>query len=777
MRILDRYIVREVARHALLGLVVFTFVFFVPQLVRLMELFVRHTGSGAKVLLLFLCTFPGVLTFTLPITALIGVLIGLGRMSMDSELIALNALGIGLRRVLLPIALPAGAAFALTAAITLWLAPHAFRTLRHVEASLAASQASFQIQPRVFDERFPKLVLYVNDVEAGGTRWHGVFFAELGAETASRVTLAENAIVVADRSQGKLDFHLRGGATHEYSPREPDRYAVTVFGQSDWPVEVSSLPAAAARSTTVQERSLRSLLYDAGPNWREARVEFQRRLAFPVACLCFGFVAVPLAARPRRGGRAAGFLIAIGLVALYYLLLVIGAGFARQGVLSPSLGIWAPNAVLALLALVLLPKTERAKRPVVVRAYESARAWFHRRALRPAPAPAAANNHGRARRLVLLHGATRGPGFPQLLDLYLLRRLLYYFFLSAVLFIFLFEIFTFFELLNDIATHHTPFLVVISYFRYYAFYLAYQLAPVALLVSVLVTLGLMSKNNEIVAWKASGVSLYRLALPLLLGAAALAAGMLILDDTYLPYANQRQDALHNQIKGRPPQTYAHPLHQLIFGENNKIYSYDLFDPAGELRPARFGGLNVFELDPSTFSLRRRIYATRAYFDQAQKLWVLQSGWVRDFAGDQVSRYEPFRVADFSELSEPPSYFNRAVRQAFEMNWRELRRYIQDLRNAGFDASTLTVQWHKKLAYPLIAPIITLLAIPFAFFVGTRGALGGVALGVALGIAYWAVSALFEALGGVGQLPPSLAGWSSDAIFAFLGLYFFLKMRT
>jgi len=77
MRILDRYIVREVFRHAFLGLVVFTFVFFVPQLVRLMDLFVRHSGSGGQILELFLCLFPGVLTFTIPMATLIGVLFGL----------------------------------------------------------------------------------------------------------------------------------------------------------------------------------------------------------------------------------------------------------------------------------------------------------------------------------------------------------------------------------------------------------------------------------------------------------------------------------------------------------------------------------------------------------------------------------------------------------------------------------------------------------------------------------------------------------------------------
>jgi len=283
----------------------------------------------------------------------------------------------------------------------------------------------------------------------------------------------------------------------------------------------------------------------------------------------------------------------------------------------------------------------------------------------------------------------------------------------------------------------------------------------------------LTKNNEIVAFKASGVSLYRLALPLLLAAIVLAAAMLALDDTYLPYANQRQDALRNQIKGRPAQTFYQPRHRWIFGEGSKVYNYDLFDPDRSL----FGGLNIFELDPVSFRLRRRIFASRAHWEEQQKTWILEAGWVRDFDGQRVTRYFPFPVTTLTELTERPSYFHREVRQYYQMNWSQLRQYIRDLQQAGFDAARLSVQWHKKLAFPLIAPIISLLAIPFAFLVGTRGAVGGLALGVAIGIVYWATSALFEAMGAVGQLPPLLAGWAPDAIFAFLGLYFFLKLPT
>ena len=101
-----------------------------------------------------------------------------------------------------------------------------------------------------------------------------------------------------------------------------------------------------------------------------------------------------------------------------------------------------------------------------------------------------------------------------------------------------------------------------------------------------------------------------------------------------------------------------------------------------------------------------------------------------------------------------------------MNWLDLANTSTALQRAGFDVSSLTVQWHKKLAYPLIAPISMMLAIPFAILVGSRGAIGGIAIGVGIGIAYWAVSALLEAMGGIGQLPPMLAAWSPDLIFLF-----------
>jgi LPS export ABC transporter permease LptF/LPS export ABC transporter permease LptG len=775
MRILDRYIIREVSRHAFLGLVVFTFVFLVPRLEKVMELYVRHVGSGVQIVKLFLCIFPGVFVFTLPMAALIGVLLGLGRMSADSEIIALTSLGIGRRRILLPVGMLALVGALLTLLMTAWVGPAALRTLHAAEAELISSQVSFQVQPRVFDERFPKMVLYVNDVLAGGTKWRGVFVAETGGESGSRLTLADSAIVIAEPRQGRLELHLEGGTRHEFSVEDASHYSVTSFGQSDWPIEVTGLESIKPRQRSIPEQSMPELVAEKKAGVREAGVELHTRLAFPVACLVFALVAVPLGAQPRRGGRAAGSLLAVVLIAAYYLLLIMGAGLARQGKISPAAGIWMANGILAVLGLALLPRMEQFRgesRWLQPLGYFSRRVRLARRRRAHARARAAAALAASEERNAHEPPAPSSGSFPRLMDLYILRKFLFHFGVFLGLFVFLYEAFTFFELLDDIGRGRVPFLTVVAYFQYLTPFLGYNLAPLAGLVAVLVTLGVMSKNNEIVALKASGLSLFRVAMPLLLAGLALAGTLLLLDDTYLPYFNQRQDALHNQIKGRPPQTYTHPQ-RWIFGENSKIYNYDVFDQEHNL----FGGLSVLELEPSNFHLRRRIFAARARWSVAQHVWLLENGWIRDFSDGSVAEFETFTSAAPPELSEPPSYFNREVRQAFQMSVGELSNYIDGLHRAGFDVATLMVQWHKKMAYPLMAPVSMLLAIPFAFLVGTRGAIGGVALGVGIAVAYWAMAKLLDAMGGVGQLPPFLAGWSPDIIFFFLGLYFFFKMPT
>lgn len=786
MRLLDKYIGREVASHSVLGLAVFTFVFFVPQLVRLMDLVVRHSGGIGTVALLFLCSLAPVLAFTIPMAVLVGVLIGLGRLSADSEIVAIHASGISMRRLLVPIGFVAASCAVLTLALTFWLIPLSWRTLAKLEQKLLSSQAPFAVQPRVFDERFPHFVLYVQDVEAAATRWRGVFLASSAQATAtSNLTLAQDAQVVAG-AERQIELHLGPGSTHDYDPHEPDHYSVTTFGQSDIPIDVSAT-ASTTKSVAFSdaEKSISDLLSDNGPNWREARVEFHRRIAFPAACLIFALLGVPVGVRPRRGGRAAGLVLTLVLIGGYYFLFVTGAHMAQQGSIAPWAGIWGANIVAAVTGFFFLRRIENIRKPnristafesIFSRQQKSQRLESDAAPIPASNGPISAGSTALVSPLLKVRqetGAGSSVGFPMLMDTYLLQQFFYYFVVLLAGFVLIFDAFTLFDLLGDISKNHIPVSMVISYFRYLVPLMVYQLSPLASLVATLVTLAVLAKNNEVIAFKASGVSLYRIVLPLTLAGCIIAGAMFLLDDTFLPYANQRQDALHNQIKGRPAQTYFQPAHQWIFGENDKIFNYELFDWERQL----FGGLSIFELDPKTFQMRRRIFATRATWEPSENAWILTGGWIRDFDGNRVTRYTTFKVNSLPELTETPSYFRRDVRQYTQMNWRQLGQYIASLRQAGFDTSRLAVQWQKKFAFPLIAAIIVFLGAPFAFLVGTRGAVGGLAVAVCIGIIYWATAALFEAMGAVGQLPPLLAGWAPDAIFGFLAIYFFLKMPT
>jgi lipopolysaccharide export LptBFGC system permease protein LptF len=112
-----------------------------------------------------------------------------------------------------------------------------------------------------------------------------------------------------------------------------------------------------------------------------------------------------------------------------------------------------------------------------------------------------------------------------------------------------------------------------------------------------------------------------------------------------------------------------------------------------------------------------------------------------------------------------------------MNFLDLDSYIRDLRQSGFDTVKLQVEFYRKFSVPLFALIMALIAAPFGFMVGRRGAMTGVGVAIAIAIAYWAVSSLFDKAGGASQLPPVMAAWSPDLVFAMAGLYLGLRVKS
>jgi len=180
---------------------------------------------------------------------------------------------------------------------------------------------------------------------------------------------------------------------------------------------------------------------------------------------------------------------------------------------------------------------------------------------------------------------------------------------------------------------------------------------------------------------------------------------------------------------------------------------------------------------------KRVYAARARWAEHLSKWTFENGWQRswtsapgadlqeDFRKEDLRKFD---VSTFAELNEPPPYFKKEVLQSSEMNYDELRRYIYDLQQGGFDVVRLRVQLQKKIAFPLITLVMAVLAVPFALSGGRRGALSGVVVALVIGVTYVLTSSLFEAMGNVSQLPPLIAAWSPDLIFGLAGGYLIMK---
>jgi LPS export ABC transporter permease LptG len=445
---------------------------------------------------------------------------------------------------------------------------------------------------------------------------------------------------------------------------------------------------------------------------------------------------------------------------------LLGVSLARQGKVSPWFGAWLADIIFFALAVFLFSRAE--KRPFELASFRAA--WKRDSS---GSLLAGARRRENAFERVSTRRRVFSASFPTLLDDYVLRDFFVYLGLILFTFLVLVIVFTLFELLGDILRNQVPPTVVAEYLLNVAPYLLYNVAPLVMLLAVLVTFGLMERSNEITAIKATGTSIYRIVTPVIVAAAVLSFGLFFADQFYLPHTNQRQEALHNQIKGKPPQTYLRPDRKWIFGQNNDIYYYQFFDPDRD----QFGNVTVFQLDRASFSITRRIHADRAHWADNLNRWVYEQGWERSLNVSAIVNYRPFDVSTFPNLPENPSYFKKEVKQYTEMNYEELRSYIRDLQQSGFDVVRLRVQLNKKLSYPLITLIMAVLAIPFSLSTGKKGSITGVAVAVGIAVMYIVVTRFFEAMGDQSLLPAALAAWSPDLIFVLAGGYLILKVPT
>src|SRR5580704_13620121 len=329
-----------------------------PQLPHILQVVVRNSSTLTDVAQVFLFTLPYLFKFTIPMAVLVGVVLGLSRLAADSEIIAMRASGLGIGYFVRVSSIVAIGGTLLGLGNSLYLAPRANQAILEMEQSLETSQASYEIQPRVFYEDFKNFVLYVQDVRAGtgASNWRQVFMVDVTDASNPIITTAKSATVVNDSSQ-ELLMRLRDGSRHETVAGQPQQYNISTFEKTDLPLTLSpqSEMHLGRMDTAIYALPMSALEERThGPDGRRFLLELHTRFSYPAACLVLMLVGVPLGVISRRGGKSSGLVFTVLLVLLYYILSYTGIALSRQGKLSPFLGVWMANLLFAAVGSFLL---------------------------------------------------------------------------------------------------------------------------------------------------------------------------------------------------------------------------------------------------------------------------------------------------------------------------------------------------------------------------------------------------------------------------------------
>lgn len=794
---LNRYIFVEILGPLALGFSVYTFILLIRFLFQSAEMIIRRGLDASVVGKLLMLTLPNIVVLTLPMSLLFGTLIAVGRLSSDSELIAMRACGVSLLTLYRPILLLSGFLTLINTALMVYALPWGNHALQELRLEIATQTISQQVQPRVFYEEWEGKVVYVFEVPPDSKRWKGVFLAEsIPSGENNQITVADWGEVRVDQAGERVVLRLYNAVRHKVNLNAPDRYEISRHKRLDLILEdqfTSEQKAKISVSKGIRELTipeLQELAEDPAASEEQvnlARVEIHKKFSIPVACMVFGLFALPLGINNRRGGKASGFALSIGVLIIYYVLLSNGEEAARYGRIPPWLAMWSPNIILAVAGVFLLIRRNRDKSLLLSRADRWVRedVWGgllrlkelgrnRRRELKAQREERRQEPKLKERkipRVVLLLPRPRIV-FPNILDRYVVRLFSWVFLLVLMSGLSLVVIFDLSENIDEILKNKVGSGLVLNYYKYLSLQLFYEIAPILVLVTTLMTFSLLSRTNEITACKALGMSLYRLSLPAVFSALVVTLFCGYLESSVLPASNEKVAKLRDQIRGRETaRTYRRADRQWLFGQGRYIYNYIHYDP----QHPSLQRLQVFDFD-ERHRLSRRLFTENAKY-MGDDAWVFTNGWTRDFEEVEVTGYTRFQEPKIVRYPETPAYFDSEIRPPEQMRYGELKDYIEELKASGQAVPELQVELQKKIALPVTSLIMALVALPFAFRLGRQGALYGIGISIVLGIAFLAVFAFFSTLGEAGVLPPAVAVWSPGTVFAFLSGYLFLGVRT
>ena len=795
-RTLDRYVIREVLPPLFLSLLVFTFILEIPPVMDQLERLIAVGVSWGVAARMLVTLLPQALGLTIPMALLVGLLIGLGRLSNDREAVALLACGVSPYRLLRPVLLVALLAAGATMYVLIQAIPDANQTFRELSYDVVSKQVQNDVKPQVFFDNFPGWILYTRDIAPGGG-WKDVLVADTHDADRPVLFMARSGELILDRARQIVVLRLRDGTRYASTGpagkqqvetfRFPNELLVSLDPKSIFPRTDAALQRGINELTIPELQAQAAEKLKNGLPPHQEIIAIQQRFSFPFACIVFGVIGVALGLTVAREGKLAGFVVGIGVIFAYYILMYLAdsltKGYYATAAASGTLVIahlarWVPNIILlplGIIALIWRARWAEGRLPFrwLVKLTERAKRLLNERFPRAAPDAAARGSRLAPRapggRVVVVVRIPRLSWLsPTILDRYISRIYLNAAGLSFLALLGLFYIATFIDRSDKIFKGQATLGMVMKLLALQTPQYVYYVIPLTALLAVLVTFGVLSRTSELSVMKACGISLYRIAAPLLAISLAWSLVLFGLEQQVMARANERADQLDAQIRNRPPRT-SHPLNRRwLVGRDGDIYHYSYFDPQRHV----LDSLVIYRPSKTAWALDSETYARQAAY--AGSAWQGRNGWRQEFTGKNGS-WQAF--AERPLTLEPPDYFEAEEPLPEMMTVPQLKQYIDDLAASGFNVVPLTVDLQRKLAFPFVTLVMTLLAIPFGMTTGRRGTLYGIGIGIVIALSYWIVGGAFTAIGKAGLLGPVLAAWAPNVIAAGSAGYLLLTART
>ena len=361
--LIDRYLLREMAASFALGLVTFTFVLLMDQMMRLMDLIINKGAPVLVVLRLIFYVLPFSLTVTIPISVLLAVLATYGRVSSEGEAIVLKTSGLSLYRLMAPAVL-----FGIvTTLATLWIStlvqPDSTRASKTLIHQLYQTKALTSLEEGVFNTEYQGLAIYVDHLKKQDGTLQGILVIDRRSQTDQHLVIAQEGKLLTKNGEAETPIGLQvsKGNLHISSRDDPGRYRNLDFETYDLQVSTGdTLGEAVGRVRQGKEMNLGELraqiaqINKAGGKAWPLQVELHKKFALPIACLILSAIGAPLAIRIKKANRGVSLALSVAIAVFYYILLATGESLGSRGQIEPALGVWFPNLTLGIIAISLV---------------------------------------------------------------------------------------------------------------------------------------------------------------------------------------------------------------------------------------------------------------------------------------------------------------------------------------------------------------------------------------------------------------------------------------